>query len=167
MRDSPVVTPPSPSRRSAPPKVARLAVVLGGPPGAPDACRVEAADRVMRVWAVLNAADSELRRVSLPAEAVGRLQRQLEAITAELEGAVSGELAGELDRLIRRRGTAPRTVGELRIEYASLLGWAGGLVTGMLSELEMASASAGAGPDGPARVPQPDGPDAAKARPQP
>jgi proteasome activator-like protein len=144
MRDSPAGTPPHPSRRS-PPRVARLAVVLGGPPGAPDACRVEAADRVMRVWALLNAADSELRQVSLPAEAVGRLHRQLEAITTELEGAVSGELAGELDRLVRRRGTAPATVGELRIEYASLLGWVGGLVIGMLSQLEMASAGTGAG----------------------
>ena len=164
MRDSPAGTPPHPSRRPAPPKVARLAVVLGGPPGAPDACRVEAADRVMRVWALLNATDSELHQVSLPAETVDRLQRQLEAITAELEGAVSGELAGELDRLVRRRGTAPATVGELRLEYASLLGWVGGLVIGMLSELEMASA--GTGPDGLARPPQPDGPGAATAGPR-
>jgi hypothetical protein len=90
MRGSPVVTPPRPGRRPTPPKVARLAVVLGGPPGAPDACRVEAADRVMRVCALLNAADSELHQVRLPAEAVGRLQWQLAVITAELEGAVSG-----------------------------------------------------------------------------
>ena len=163
MRDSPAGTPPHPDRRS-PPGVARLAVVLGGPPGARDACRVEAADRVMRVWALLNATDSELHQVSLPAEAVGRLQRQLEAITTELEGAVSGELAGELDRLVRRRGTALATAGELRIEYASLLGWVGGLVIGMLSELEMASV--GTGPDGPARPPSPDGPGAAKAGPR-
>jgi hypothetical protein len=163
MRGSPAVTPPHPSRRPAPPKVARLAVVLGGPPGAPDACRVEAADRVMRVWALLNATNSELHQVRLPAEAVGRLQRQLEAITAELEGAVSGELAGELDRLVRRRESSPATVGELRIEYASLLGWAGGLVVGMLSELELASA--GIGPGGPARPSQPDGAGAATAGP--
>ena len=118
----------------------------------------------MRVWALLNAADSELHQVSLPTEAVGRLKRQLEAITAEVEGAVSGELAGELDRLVRRRGTAPATVGELRIEYASLLGWVGGLVIGMLSELEMASADTG--PDGPADPPQRGGRGAAKAGPQ-
>jgi hypothetical protein len=117
----------------------------------------------MRVWALLNAADSELHQVRLPAEAVGRLQRQAEAITAELEGAVSGELAGELDRLVRRRQSAPATVGELRIEYASLLGWVGGLVVSMLSELELASASIG--PGGPARPPQPDGAAAATAGP--
>jgi hypothetical protein len=155
MRGSPVVTPPDPGRRPTPPKVARLAVVLGGPNGAPDACRVEAADRVMRVWALLNAADSELHQVRLPPEAVGRLQRQLEAITLQLEGAVSGELAGELDRLVRRRETAPPTVGELRIEYASLLGWVAGLVVSMLSELELASAGTGTGTGGPARPPQP------------
>jgi len=147
MRDSPAVTPPHPSRRPAPPEVARLAVVLGGPPGAPDACRVEAVDRVLRVWALLNAADSELHQVRLPPEAVGRLQRQLEAIIAELEGAVSGELAGELDRLVRRRETASPTVDELRIEYASLLGWVAGLVAGMLGQLELATA--GTGPGGP------------------
>jgi hypothetical protein len=155
MRGSPAVTPPHRSRRPTPPKVGRLAVVLGGPRGAPDACRVEAADRVMRVWALLKAADGELRQMRLSAEAVGRLQRQLEAITAELEGAVSGELAGELDQLVRRRESSPATVGELRIEYASLLGWVGGLVVSMLTELELASA--GIGPPGPARPPQPDG----------
>ena len=92
----------------------------------------------MRVWALLNAADSELHQARLPAEAVGRLQRQLEAITAELEGAVSGELAGELDRLVRRHGTVPATVGELRVEYADLLGWTGGLVIAMLDQLATA-----------------------------
>jgi len=108
---------------------------------------VEAVDRVLRVWALLNAADSELHQVRLPPEAVGRLQRQLEAIIAELEGAVSGELAGELDRLVRRRETASPTVDELRIEYASLLGWVAGLVAGMLGQLELATA--GTGPGGP------------------
>jgi hypothetical protein len=34
---------------------------------------------------------------------------------------------------------------ELRVEYASLLGWTGGLVIGMLSRIEAASAKA-AGP---------------------
>jgi hypothetical protein len=140
MRGSSAVTPPHPSRRPTPPKVARLAVVLDGRAGAPDACRVEVADRVMRVWALLNAADSELHLVGMPPEAVGRLQRQWEAIIAELEGALSGELAGELDRLVRRRETAPPTVDELRIEYASLLGWVASLVVSMLSELELASA---------------------------
>jgi hypothetical protein len=163
MRGSAAVTPPHRRRRPAPPKVGRLAVVLGGPPGAPDACRVEAADRVLRVWALLNAADRELHQVRLPAEAVGRLQRQLEAITAELDGAVSGELASELDRLVRRRASAPATVAELRIEYASVLGWVGGLVVSMLSELELASASLG--PGGPAHPPQPDGAGAATAGP--
>jgi hypothetical protein len=164
MRGSTVVTPPHPGRRPAPLKVARLAVVLGGPPGVPDAYRVEAADRLMRMWALLSAPDSELHQVRLPPEAVGRLQRQLGAITTEMEGAVSGELAGELDRLVGRRGTAPLTPGELRIEYASLLGWVGGLVVSMLGELELASA--GTGPGGPACPPQPGGPDAAKAEPR-
>jgi len=142
MRSNTAVTPTAPQPAADSFEVARLAVELDGPAGAPDACRVEAADRVMRVWAMLSAADSELHRMSLPPEAVGRLQRQLEAVTAELEGAVSGGLAGELDRIVQRRGPAPLTAAELRIEYASLLGWVSGLVIGMLSELELASGAA-------------------------
>jgi hypothetical protein len=71
-------------------------------------------------------------------------------------------LAGELDRLVQRRATAPPTVGELRIAYASVLGWVGGLVVGMLSELELADVGIG----GLGRPPQPGGPGAATAGPR-
>ena len=152
----------------SPPGTARLAVVLNGPAGAHDVCRVEAADRVMRVWALLKAADSELHQVRLPRAAVGRLHRQLQAITTELAGAMSGKLADELDRLARPSEVASPTVAELRIEYACLLGWVSGLVTGMLSELEQAST--GTGPSGQDALPRsgqggplrPAGPNAAK-----
>jgi hypothetical protein len=119
----------------------RPAVALGAPVGSPCACRVEEPDRLMRVWGMLSAASEELHKVKLPPKAVGRLQRQLKAAIAELERSVSPALAGELDYLIRHDGTAPATTSELRIEYASLLGWTGGLVIAMLDQLQQDNAS--------------------------
>jgi hypothetical protein len=125
----------------------RPAVVLGGPAGSPSAYRVEEPGRLLRVWGMLNAASDELHNVKLQPGAVPRLQRQLKAAIAELRRSVSPALAGELDRL-RRDDTAPATTGELRIVYATLLGWTGGLTVAMLDQLQQgnvdASAHAGA-----------------------
>jgi hypothetical protein len=114
----------------------RPVVVLGSPPGAPGACRVEEPDRLLRVWGMLSAASEELHKVKLPPEAVARLQRQLKTAIAELEHSVSPALAGELDYLTRQNDPTPATTSELRIEYASLLGWTSGLVIAMLDQLQ-------------------------------
>jgi hypothetical protein len=113
----------------------RLAVVLGGPAGSPSACRVEEPDRLLRVWGMLSAAREELHKVTLPPVAVARLQRQLKAAFAELEPAVSPALAGELDYLTHPNDATPATASELRIDYASLLGWTSGLVIAMLDQI--------------------------------
>jgi hypothetical protein len=42
--------------------------------------------------------------------------------------APGGNLAGELRHLIRQRQAVAPTADELRVEYASLLGWTGGLM---------------------------------------
>jgi Protein of unknown function (DUF2587) len=125
----------------------RLAIVLDGPAGTRHADCVEAPDRVLRMWELLRTADDELQRVTLPPEAAARLQQQLETVTTELERSVSPELAGELRHLIGTDGTTAPTPAELRIEYASLLGWTGALVIGMLSQLETAHANP-VSPDG-------------------
>ena len=117
----------------------RLDVVLGRSANAGRICRVEAPGRVLRIWALLNDADNELYQVSLPPAAAPRLQRQLDALTGELERSVSPALAGELRHLIPQGQAAAPTADELRVEYASLLGWTGGLVIGMLSQIEAAS----------------------------
>ena len=84
----------------------RLAVVLGRPADASRICRVDAPSRVLRIWALLNRADDELRH------------------------------------LISQRKAAVPMADELRVEYASLLGWIGGLVIEMLSQIEVASEKA-------------------------
>ena len=115
----------------------RFAVTIGrpGPPGT--TCQVEAPDRLLRMLALLTEADDELRQVDMPPESLARVQRQLAAVSAEIERSVSPALADELHRLLGHQavGPGPR---EMRIEYVALLGWVSGLVIGMLSQLEAA-----------------------------
>jgi hypothetical protein len=100
---------------------------------------VDAPDRVLRIWAMLRNAGEELRQASLRPEMTARLQRQLDALTAELEKSLSPALAGELHRIIDRDKDIELTAGELRVEYATLLAWTIGLVIEILTQLEAAS----------------------------
>jgi Protein of unknown function (DUF2587) len=118
----------------------RLAVVLGRPADASRIYRVDAPGRVLRIWALLHHGDDELHQVSLPPGAEARLQRQLDDLTGELEESVSPVLARELRHLIAPGKATVPTADELRVEYASLLGWIGALVVEMLGEIEVASA---------------------------
>ena len=123
-----VVTPP------------RLAVIMGRAADASRVCRVDAPDRVLRIWAMLASADVELHQASLRPEAVARLQRQLDVVIAELERSLSPALAGELHHLVGWEADTELTTDELRVESATLLSWTIGLVIGILTELEVASA---------------------------
>jgi hypothetical protein len=118
----------------------RLAIVLPGRGGRGCADRVEAPNRVLRIWSLLNNAEEELHQVTLPTGAEARLGRQLETVTAELERSVSPMLASELRRLTGHDGTVPLTLAELRVDYAGVLGWTGGLVIAMLDQLATAPA---------------------------
>ena len=118
----------------------RLAVIVGRAADAGRVCRVDAPDRVLRIWAMLASADGELHQAILRPGAVARLQRQLDALTAELERSLSPALAGELHHLVGRKAGTELTADELRVEYATLLSWTIGLVIGFLTELEVASA---------------------------
>jgi hypothetical protein len=118
----------------------RLAVIVGRPADASRVCRVDAPGRVLRIWAMLASAGDELHQANLRPEAVPRLQRQLDALTAELERSLSPALAGELHHLVGRKAGTELTADELRVEYATLLSWTIGLVIGILTELEQASA---------------------------
>jgi hypothetical protein len=118
----------------------RLAIVLPGLGGPGCAGRVEAPDRVLRIWSLLNDAEEELHQVTLSAGAQARLGRQLEAVTAELERSVSPLLASELRRLVGHESTVSLTPAELRVDYAGVLGWTGGLVIAMLDQLATTAA---------------------------
>jgi hypothetical protein len=90
----------------------------------------------------------------MPPESLARVQRMLKAVSAEVERSVSPALAGELRHLVGCGGAEPGA-SEVRIEYASLLGWVGGLVIGMYGQLEdakrdlyMAGHAPGKGPGG-------------------
>jgi len=126
--DAEVVTPP------------RLAVIIGRSADASRVCRVDAPDRVLRIWAMLASASVELHEASLRPGTVARLQRQLDVLVAELEQSLSPALAGELHHVVDRKASTELTTDELRVEYAALLSWTIGLVIGILTELEMASA---------------------------
>jgi hypothetical protein len=89
---------------------------------------------------MLASANVELHEASLRPEAVPRLQRQLDALIAELDRSLSPALAGELHHLVGRTAGSELTADELRVEYATLLSWTIGLVIGILTELEVASA---------------------------
>ncbi len=124
----------------------RLAVIIGDQAGQAGECRVDDPGRVLRAWSLLNASDQELHQVSLPPGAESRLERQLQTLTAELEKSLSPALTAELQSLLRLSGSDAPTAGELRIEYASLLGWTGGLIVAMLGQLESADGRRSARP---------------------
>ena len=117
-----------------------LAVVMDKSADASRIYRVDAPDRVLRIWAMLSSAAGELHQASLPPEMTARLQRQLDALTAELERSLSPALAGELHRIIDWDMDTELTAGELRVEYATLLAWTIGLVIEILTQLEAAGA---------------------------
>jgi len=135
--DAEVVTPP------------RLAVIVGRAADASHVCRVDAPDRVLRIWAMLASANAELHQASLRPEVLARLQRQLDVLIAELEQSLSPALVGELHHLVGRTAGPELTADELRVEYATVLSWTIGLVIGILSELEMASARTARAASGP------------------
>jgi hypothetical protein len=113
----------------------RIVVALGGTARGGKAYQVESPDRVLRLWAMLNEAGSELHAQTLPPQSLARVHRMLMAVRAELERSVSPALAGELHHLLDGGGAEPGAA-EVRIEYASLLGWVSGLVIGMIGQLE-------------------------------
>jgi hypothetical protein len=119
-----------------------LAVTMGRAGDASRVCRVDAPDRVLRIWAMLASANDDLHQASLRPGEVARLQRQLDALTAELERSLSPALASELHHLVGWEPGAELTADELRVEYATLLAWTIGLVIGVLSQIEAASAKA-------------------------
>jgi len=114
----------------------QFAVVVGESAGGA-ACRIEAPERLLRVWSLLQATHEQIDHGALPPEDLPRLQRQLQAIRRELADTVSPPLAAELQRIAPPWDEAPSAAG-LRIECAALAIWAGSLTMDMLGILEAA-----------------------------
>jgi len=123
----------------------RLAVVIGRTDDASHLCRVDAPDRVLRIWGLLGGAAVELRQASLRPEAITRLRRQLVVLTAELETSLSPALVSELHRLIGlERGPeqgGELSADELRVDYATLLAWTASLLVEVLSQVDAVGSS--------------------------
>ena len=127
-RDAKAVVPPG------------LAVVVGRGDDISRLFRVDAPDRVLRVWALLGNAADDLRQASLRPEVIARLRRQLDVAVTELETSLSPALADELHRLIGPGKDAELSADELRVEYATVLAWTASLLTEVLSQIHDAAA---------------------------
>ncbi len=114
----------------------RVVVALGSPAQGPGAPRVESPERVLRMWEMLSGVGDELKLETMPPQTRARIRQLLRTVTAELQRSVSPVLAGELHHLIDDDGGAEPSAAQLRIEYASLLGWLGGLVISMYTQLQ-------------------------------
>ena len=114
----------------------RFVVLVGRADG--DACRIEAPDRLLRLWSLLCATSAEMHSSSLPAQAIPGLRSQLRTIRAELEDCVSPPLIAELRHAVPPTA-ALLSADELRTECAALLGWTGSLTVQMVSMLTVTS----------------------------
>jgi hypothetical protein len=77
-----------------------VVVELARPARGGIAYRIEAPDRVLRMWFLLNALGEERQLGSLPPRPQARVQRLLRDVRDELERSVSPALAGELHHLL-------------------------------------------------------------------
>lgn len=125
-------------RRPESAALTRVVVELARPDRGNGSYRIEEPDRVLRMWCLLKEVAEEPGIVALPPESEVRVQRLLTRVSEELERAVSPDLADELHRLLGWGETGP-DVTHVRVAYASLLGWAGGLAVGMLNQIESAA----------------------------
>lgn len=114
----------------------RVVVALGRPAQGPEAPRVESPERILRMWEMLNGVADELSLQTMPPESLARVRGLLRTVTAELERSVSPPLAEELRHLLGDGGATEVSASEVRIQYASLLGWLGGLVISMYTQLQ-------------------------------
>ena len=124
---------PGPPGRAGP--ATRIVVALGKPVQGPGARRVEFPERVLRMWDMLSEAGDGLELETAPPEALARIHQLVKAAAAELQVSISPALAGELRHFIDGCAAEP-SASEVRIEYASLLGWLAGLVIGIYAQLD-------------------------------
>jgi len=103
---------------------------------------VQEPGRVMRIGAMIRQLLEEVRTAELDEAGRERLREIYDQSVQELSGALSGDLADELNRLASPFGDAPASAGELRIAQAQLVGWLEGLFHGIQATLFAQQAAA-------------------------
>lgn len=98
----------------------------------PDEPLLEQPGKLLRIAMMVRETLEEVRRAPLDQDAREHLRDVHQRVMSELKGALSGQLAEELERVTLQTppGEVP-TEAELRIMQASLLGWLEGLFQGI------------------------------------
>src|SRR5579863_83910 len=121
-----------PPGRAAPPGA-------GLPPGSDgneaETESVEQPAKVMRIGSMVKQLLDEARNVSLDEASRTRLREIYEQSVQELAGALSPDLAAELDRMTLPFDESVPSEAELRIAQAQLVGWLEGLFHGIQATL--------------------------------
>ena len=103
---------------------------------------VEEPGRVMRIGSMIKQLLDEVRAAELDEAGRDRLREIYDQSITELSGALSDDLAEELDRLASPFGDVPASSGELRVAQAQLVGWLEGLFHGIQATLFAQQAAA-------------------------
>jgi hypothetical protein len=96
---------------------------------------VEQPAKVMRIGSMVKQLLDEVRAAPLDEASRTRLREIYEQSVRELAGALSPDLASELDRMTLPFDESVPTEGELRIAQAQLVGWLEGLFHGIQATL--------------------------------
>lgn len=128
---------------------------------------VEQPAKVMRIGSMVKQLLDEVRNAPLDEASRVRLREIYEQSVRELAGALSPDLAAELDRMALPFDESAPSESQLRVAQAQLVGWLEGLFHGIqatllaqqmaaraqLDEMRQRGLPPGAGPDGPTARP--------------
>ena len=116
-----------------------LVIPGAGAPGEPEEGpateSVEQPAKVMRIGSMVKQLLEEVRSASLDEASRTRLREIYEQSVRELAGALSPDLAAELDRMALPFDEPVPSEGELRVAQAQLVGWLEGLFHGIQATL--------------------------------
>ncbi len=106
-----------------------------GPPDAEVTESVEQPAKVMRIGSMVKQLLDEVRSADLDTASRGRMREIYEQSIRELAGALSPDLAAELDRMVLPFDESVPSESELRVAQAQLVGWLEGLFHGIQATL--------------------------------
>jgi hypothetical protein len=106
------------------------------PPEGGGIADIESPGKIIRIGGMVRQLLEEVRNTTLDEAARGRLRTIYESSVEELQGALSPDLAEELDRFtLEFEGDEVPSEAELRVAKAQLVGWLEGLFHGIQATL--------------------------------